>query len=156
MAIRIPDRHAFAITPRVIMCGSRTSTKQEDEILAGIIVSRLEVIPKNWTIVVGYDPKKGTPRGADKIVYREAKKMGFNVENHPADWDRYKKGAGAVRNNKMARSGAQKCIAFWDGESPGTKDMIDRAHYHNIPVEVVPWTRRKKPKPVSTPSKSEG
>ena len=82
--------------------------------------------------------------------------MGFTVENHPADWDRYGRGAGPKRNDKMAKLGAQKCIAFWDGISSGTKDMTDRAQLNNIPVEVVPWTRRRRRKRVSTSSKSEG
>jgi hypothetical protein len=114
----------------------------------------LEAIPRNVTIVVGYDPKKRTPRGADRIVYQEAPKLGFTVETHPADWDRYGRGAGAVRNHQMAKAGGQRCIAFWDGTSPGTKDMITRAQLFNIPVEVVPWTKTKKGrKPASMPSK---
>ena len=151
--MKVPDKHSFAIEPRVIICGSRTQDKQEENVLRSIIVTRLKAIPQHWTIVVGYDPKKRTPRGADKIVYEEATKLGLMVETHPADWDKHKKSAGPIRNNKMARLGAQQCIAFWDGTSPGTKDMIDRAQLYNIPVEVVPWTRSKrKPRTVSTPS----
>lgn len=149
------DKYSFSINPRIICCGSRTDSRQEDEVLRGIIVTRLEAIPRNWTIVVGYNPKKGTPRGADQIIWQEARKMGFTVENHPADWEKHGRSAGIKRNEKMARLGAQKCIAFWDGESSGTKDMTDRAGLYNIPVEVVPWTRRRKGrKPVSTPSRS--
>lgn len=138
------------------MCGSRTETLQEDEVLRGIILSYLEFVPKEWTIIVGYNPKTRTPRGADRIIYQETKRLGFKVETFPADWDRYGKGAGVRRNEEMAKSGAQKCIAFWDGVSPGTKDMTDRAKLHHIPVEVIPWTRRKPRKPASTQSKSDG
>lgn len=151
--LRLEDRDPFAIDPRYIFCGSRTETKRDDAMMRRAVIERLRVIPRNITLVVGYNPKRRTPRGADMIVYQEAKKMGFTVETHPAEWELYKKAAGFKRNNKMARLGAQRCIAFWDGSSSGTKDMMDRAALYNIPVEVVPWKKGKKRKQGSTPSK---
>ena len=76
---------------------------------------------------------------ADQWVSDRAR-MGYrvSVERHPADWDRHGKGAGPIRNRAMAKSGADRCLAFWDGESRGTLDMITVATKHGIPVRIVP------------------
>lgn len=36
----------------------------------------------------------------------------------------------------MAALGADLCIAFWDGSSSGTLDMMERAAKYGIPIEV--------------------
>lgn len=141
------DKHSFSIDPRVIMCGSRDWDDRE------AVISVISGLPPNTTIVVGYNPKKKTPRGADRIIYEEGNRLGYKVETHPADWDKYKKGAGHIRNNKMARLGALRCTAFWDGASTGTKDMMDRAQLYNIPVEVIPWVKRRRRRRGSTQSR---
>src|SRR5258708_6199502 len=79
------------------------------------------------TIVVGYDPVKHTPRGADRIAYDHAVGMGFTVEPHPANWDTLGRGAGFARNLEMLRSSIDQVYAFWDGKSHGTKHTIDWA-----------------------------
>lgn len=130
---------------RVIFSGSRgwTDRKRISDRLfdLGLEAENLECV-----VVVGYNPEKDTPRGVDRIVYQEAQKLGFLIETHPADWEGYSaedkrrfghKGAGRKRNEEMAADGASLCIAFWDGKSTGTKDMIDRAIKHGIDVEVI-------------------
>lgn len=79
----------------------------------------------------------GAARGADRIAGEEALKHGLLVEEHPANWERHGKRAGPIRNEEMARAGGDLCIAFWDGRSTGTADMIHRARSHAIAVEVV-------------------
>lgn len=118
---------------RVIVTGSRGWTDRSR------IADRLcDLQPqRNVTIVVGYNPKTDRPKGVDRIAYQEAEKLGLLVEPHPADWDQYGKPAGFIRNEEMAASGAQLCIAFWDGRSSGTDDMMERAKKHGIPVEVI-------------------
>lgn len=55
----------------------------------------------------------------------------------PAEWDRYgKAAAGAIRNTLMAWH-ATHLIAFWDGESPGTRHMIQTAKDAQLAVRVV-------------------
>lgn len=88
-------------------------------------------------IVVGYDPERDRPPGVDRIAYQEAQKLGLLVEPHPAFWDAHPgRSAGFVRNEEMAALGADLCIAFWDGRSNGTYDMIQRATRHGIPTEI--------------------
>lgn len=78
----------------------------------------------------------GTARGADVLGERFAKLRGYKIEQHPADWGKFGKSAGYVRNEKMAR--VSDClIAFWDGKSRGTRHMIDLAKKHGLKVRVV-------------------
>lgn len=53
-----------------------------------------------------------------------------------ADWDTYGKSAG-YRRNELIVAAADKVIAFWDGESRGTKHTIDLALKNKVHLEVV-------------------
>jgi hypothetical protein len=66
----------------------------------------------------------GGARGTDKLGERYAKETGRGLKIFPADWDKHGKGAGHIRNKQMAEY-SDMLIAFWDGESKGTKNMIE-------------------------------
>jgi predicted Rossmann fold nucleotide-binding protein DprA/Smf involved in DNA uptake len=53
-----------------------------------------------------------------------AQSRGIEFTEHLADWDRYGKRAGFMRNCVMVGT-AQAVIAIWDGVSSGTKHSID-------------------------------
>lgn len=116
---------------RVIVTGSR---KWRDR---NRIANRLADLPPDTTIVVGYDTQRDKPHGVDRIAYQEAQKLGLLVEAHAADWEAHQKAAGAIRNKHMASLGADRCLAFWDGLSTGTFDMMGHAVKRGIPVEVI-------------------
>jgi len=80
----------------------------------------------------------GDARGADRMAAQEAQKHGLLVEAHPADWGSLGKAAGVIRNRVMAAQGADMCVAFWDGLSAGTENMIREATFQQIPVRIVP------------------
>lgn len=73
--------------------------------------------------------------GADKMGERWAKRHGIPVELYPAQWDKYGKKAGFMRNNEMAAD-ADALMAFWDGVSPGTGMMIKLAREQELKVRV--------------------
>jgi len=82
----------------------------------------------------------GDQRCADTLAGEVAESLDWRVEPHPADWDLYRhptrpNPAGFIRNEEMARLGADLCIAFPGGN--GTADMVRRARSHGIPVRVV-------------------
>lgn len=52
------------------------------------------------------------PTGADALAEECAAAWGWEVERHPADWDRLGGVAGFQRNADMVRLGADVCIAF--------------------------------------------
>ena len=77
----------------------------------------------------------GCARGADRLGERYAKENGYKIHRFPADWDKHGKKAGYMRNKQMADFG-DVLIAFWDGHSLGTRNMIDLAKNRNRPTHV--------------------
>lgn len=66
----------------------------------------------------------GGARGADSLCERFAVENGIPITIYPADWKRYGKSAGFIRNETMIRN-CGLCVAFWDGKSHGTKHDIE-------------------------------
>ena len=83
----------------------------------------------------------GNARGADKLGERYAKEYNLPVKLFPANWDKYGKRAGYLRNQEMANY-ADVLIAFWDEKSKGTKHMIDIAKKQSLTVIVVGYVLR--------------
>lgn len=78
----------------------------------------------------------GGARGADALGERYAADRGHCVVRYPADWGLHGKSAGPVRNRLMAAN-ADALVAFWDGKSRGTADMISVAREMGLRVRVV-------------------
>lgn len=81
---------------------------------------------------------QGDAQGADRM----AKEWGIRhlgmdrVENYPAPWDLYGKGAGGIRNQRMVDTNPDKAIFFfWTPDSKGTLDCLKRAERAGIPHE---------------------
>lgn len=83
----------------------------------------------------------GNARGADKLGERYAKEHNLPVKLFPANWDKYGKRAGYLRNQEMANY-SDVLIAFWDEKSKGTKHMIDIAKKQGLTVIVVGYVYR--------------
>jgi len=76
----------------------------------------------------------GAP-GADGLAERFAQERGLEINVIPADWQRYGRGAGPIRNKQIVES-ADLVIAFWDGKSRGTRSALAHAEKVGVPVEV--------------------
>lgn len=68
----------------------------------------------------------GGARGPDSYAERLAELWGIRTEIYPADWEQYGSRAGIIRNRQIVEA-ADKVVAFWDGESKGTKNTITLA-----------------------------
>ncbi len=77
--------------------------------------------------------------GADGLGERYAKKYNLHVKYFPADWSKGKS-AGPVRNKQMAEYG-DALIAFHDGKSKGTSNMINEASDKGLKVKIVTYTK---------------
>ena len=77
----------------------------------------------------------GMAKGADSLAIRYADEHKLTKILFPANWKAYPRIAGFLRNEDML-SIATHLIAFWDGKSSGTKDMIDIAQEKGIPVWI--------------------
>lgn len=97
----------------------------------------------------------GAHSGADDMIIRWCKKFKYPCKVMEADWDRLGKAAGFIRNHEMGDVGTH-LLAYWDGESRGTKDMIDYAqekglHTKTVLIKVDPNGRQKYPKALPVP-----
>lgn len=77
--------------------------------------------------------------GADTLATTAAWKLGLEVFIYPAEWKQHGKAAGPIRNQQMIDLGKpSNALAFWDGKSRGTLDMIKRLAVSRIPVVIIP------------------
>ena len=86
----------------------------------------------------------GTARGADQLGERYAKERGCQLDLFPANWARYGRSAGYERNARMA-SHADALVAFWDGSSPGTRNMITTMQTLDKPGRLVEYDNPQQP-----------
>jgi len=78
----------------------------------------------------------GQAQGVDLLGEKWATEHGIPLEYYPADWNKYGKQAGYIRNKEMVEH-AEALIAVWDGESKGTKMTIDLARKKNLETFIV-------------------
>lgn len=115
---------------KLIVAGGRDFNRYRsvaDEIME---LAHNELAYKNVSIV------SGMARGADRMAYQFAKQNNVLVYVFPADWDTHGKAAGHIRNREMAEF-ADGLLAFWDGKSRGTKNMIETMKRMGKPVRVI-------------------
>jgi hypothetical protein len=78
----------------------------------------------------------GDAQGADRIAAGFALGFGYLVRPFPANWKRYGKRAGFLRNVAMLEQKPDLVLAFQINNSRGTQHTIDEARKRGIPVEV--------------------
>ena len=123
---------------RIIIAGSRDFNDYK------LLKASIRDILKNTSLESVNKIKiiSGTARGADQLGERFAKQFKLEVVKFPADWDCFGKRAGYIRNEEMAKYSVKDgnygmLVAFWNGESKGTKHMIDLAKKHGVEIHVV-------------------
>lgn len=125
---------------RIIIAGSRDFYRYkilEEEVTKFIssIKIQYEVEDEDITII------SGTARGTDEMGEKYAIKHEYDLARFPADWSIGKR-AGYIRNEAMAKYAIENnnigiLIAFWDGKSKGTKNMINIAEKQGLKVHIV-------------------
>ena len=83
----------------------------------------------------------GHAKGADALGEKFAKAFNIPLKVFPADWNRFGKAAGPIRNEKMARYASEAdrgiLFAFPIGKSRGTRNMIATARRYGIEVYIL-------------------
>lgn len=120
------------MTYRILITGSRkwTSAKTIRNALIDVRAS-LNSTGKDGLDVVLVSGH--CPDGADKMCEDVAESIGWKIERHPAEWSKYGKRAGFLRNEKMVELGADMCIAFIKDKSKGasyTAALAEKAGIH--------------------------
>ena len=114
---------------KVLICGSRHGFPSNK------IKARLMQLPKDVTIV------EGGADGVDKIARSIAEELGLDVIEIPANWKRYGKPAGPLRNRRMLDLLTKEdlVIAFHENlaESRGTVDCLKEAERRSISTEII-------------------
>lgn len=122
---------------RIIVAGTRTFS--DYELLRSKLddfVSKLkQKHPDKQVVII-----TGAAKGADKLGSLYARNHNIPLKEFPADWNTYGRAAGPIRNQQMSDYALHEVpvlIVFWDGESRGTKNMINIAKRHNVQTEIV-------------------
>ena len=110
---------------RVIVTGSRDWEDDKP------IHDALSSLPPDTVVL------HGGARGADAAAGRIARGLGLEVHTYPAQWSRYGRAAGYLRNQEMLDSApVDLVLAFPLPQSRGTWDMVERAKVAGVRVEV--------------------
>lgn len=116
---------------RLAVVGSRDYPEPGLPVLAYIRALQEKLRPFGELSIVS-----GGARGVDHAAWEAANKLGLDIVELKPDWERFGRSAGFKRNEDIIRN-ADQVVAFWDGESRGTKHSIDLALKARIRTEVV-------------------
>jgi hypothetical protein len=86
----------------------------------------------------------GGAQGADTLGAHYAFDMNIPIKQFFPDWDKHGKPAGHIRNKEMAdyaSGGHGILVAFWDGKSKGTKNMITTALHGDLEIHAYRYTK---------------
>lgn len=103
------------------------------------VVEELQKYPPGTILI------HGACRGADIICAAVAEALGFEVQAYPADWAKFPRAAGPIRNQQMLDEEHRpdepigKCLAFHNdiASSRGTADMVARVTKAGIPLFLI-------------------
>lgn len=114
---------------RVLVCGGRkfdNSSLFFDTMMKYIGSSE----PKHIVII------EGGAKGADRMAQSFADQNGCKRETFPAQWDKYGKSAGFIRNKQMLDEGKPDLVIAFPG-GKGTTMMVDIAIKAGVQVVLV-------------------
>lgn len=118
---------------KIIIAGTRTFAdynllrKTMCGMFGGIPPSQIEIISGHC------------PTGADRLGEMFAVRNKIRLVLFPADWEKYGRAAGPVRNRQMAEYAAPDghCVIFWDGESRGSRSMAAEAKKAGLRTRII-------------------
>ena len=115
--------------PRVVVAGSRSLSDAAFQRSLAAAMNRVRSKIGSFEVV------SGQAAGPDRLGAAWARDAGLDVASFPARWDRWGKPAGFRRNRQMGWY-ATHLVAFHDGHSRGTANMIALARADGLKVWV--------------------
>lgn len=112
---------------KIIIAGSRNFSDKN------YIYKKLDIL---LSTIKDLEIVEGGCRGVDLIAKQYAMDRNIPYKEFPANWEVYGKKAGPIRNREMAKY-ADGLIAFYDGKSAGTGNMIKTAKENNLKIKIV-------------------
>lgn len=122
-------------TFRVLVTGTREDGLYLHQFVSTVLTSLIHddrTPPHRRVIIVHGD----CPQGVDQYAKMWAVRARIQQEPHPADWKKYGKRAGPIRNGQMVATRPDYCIGFPASGSRGTWDCLQKAVDAGIPTEV--------------------
>jgi hypothetical protein len=125
---------------KILVCGDRnyTNHRRVSTVLDELAVEHSiyyhpedNWLPTDITII------HGDATGADRMGGNWAVKNYARLEVFPANWEKYRRAAGPIRNQKMLDEGQPDLVVSFHpdlSKSKGTADMVKRAKKAGIPV----------------------
>ena len=107
----------------LLICGSRTIAGADVQIMRALLHFGLS--PDTIS--------SGGGGAVDLAADQYARERGLRFRVILADWNLHGRSAGMIRNEKLVKE-VDAVLAIWDGQSPGTKHVMERAWRRNIPV----------------------
>ena len=107
---------------RILVCGGRDYN--DDTMFRKVLTKYFH---RDMVII------QGDARGADYLAKMYAKNFGVACESYPADWDKYGKRAGYIRNVQMLNEGKPDLVIAFPG-GKGTEMMINLAEAADVEV----------------------
>ena len=114
----------------VVVSGWRDATNEHRIVVAEEFGKLAMVTGRHLTIA------HGAARGIDAIADELAKHYFWDVHPIEANWKKYGKAAGPLRNNQLLDLKPSLVLAFPHRDSIGTRDMITKAMDRQIPLWV--------------------
>jgi hypothetical protein len=129
---------------KILVTGDR-HWSDNDVIRTALVTARVQAYMRGESLEIVH----GNALGADRIAGQVAAHFDNQVMDnevkvyaHPARWSDYGKAAGPIRNREMLSShpDIELVLAFHADilHSKGTRDMVQEALHHNLPVFLFP------------------
>jgi hypothetical protein len=117
---------------RLLVCGDRNW--KDKGLINKVLLSYWMDAPWETLTII-----HGCAKGVDSLAGEIGKENSQKILEFPAQWDKFGKSAGPIRNQQMLDKGKPDLVlAFHDNieESKGTKDMVNRAKNAGLEVRV--------------------
>lgn len=133
------------MTPVILVCGTRKIDPKKAYFLVRDALDKI-IIERGWITESdeygNFLPEvkiiAGAAKGIDTAAVNYAVVNWQVFEEFPADWDKYGKSAGRIRNQQMLDEGKPDLVVAFPGpESIGTWDMIRRAKKAGVEVIII-------------------
>ena len=130
----------------LLIVGSRQSaftTSRYFELFTNCVDKVLENQKDKEIIII----QGGCPTGGDYFARKYSLSKNIKCKEFKADWDKYGKSAGYIRNKKMheyiSKYPNRGVFAWWDGKSKGTSHSFELAKKYNNPIRIYNFFERK-------------
>ena len=110
---------------KLAIIGSRTFNNYS------LLESYLNPHKNNISLVIS-----GAAKGTDSLSEKWANENNIKTLIFPADWNKYGKRAGYIRNEDIIKN-CDNVIAFWDKKSKGTKHALSLCKKYNKLYRII-------------------